>query len=152
MPITNDQDLRGALDALSPAQQRAIGARFVDNVIALSDNPRLRSALDTAEDPTAGDKRLEEEYKAVKSIAVQTYTACGRDADWRAQAEHFVATACAAALTPDALRSEKMNPAWRAAIQARMARNCIMMEAADEDLWNEAEMQYQIANELIASS
>ncbi|MEJ1438635.1 MAG: hypothetical protein RPU61_15245 [Candidatus Sedimenticola sp. (ex Thyasira tokunagai)] len=147
MTISNDRDLRNLLDSLSTDQQRTLGARFADSVISLADNPQLKSALEAAADAACSDAQLEDAYKTTKSIAVQTYTACGRDADWKAQAEHFVATSCAAALTPDSRLTEKMNPAWRAAIQARMARNCIMMDAADDELQNEAEAQYRIADE-----
>lgn len=101
-----------------------------------------------AMEPDAEDEEREEAYKAAKSIAVQTYTACGRDADWDAQAEHFVASACSAALTPDALITEKQNLAWKAAIQARMAKNCMMIGSGEGEVDNEAVIQYEIAEEV----
>ncbi|MET0084058.1 MAG: hypothetical protein ABW079_13665 [Sedimenticola sp.] len=149
--ISNDQQLRAALDNLSVEEQRAIGARFAKSVASLTDNSRLLKALDTAMEPDASSEEREEAYKAAKSISVQTYTACGRDADWDAQAEHFVASACSAALTPDALITEKQNLAWKAAIQARMAKNCMMIGSGEGDVDNEAVIQYEITEEFTAA-
>ncbi|MCG8426343.1 MAG: hypothetical protein MI754_03180 [Chromatiales bacterium] len=148
--ITNDQELRSALDTLSLEQQRAVGARFANSIAALTNNPRLTKCLENAMEPDASSEEREEAYKAAKSIAVKTYTACGRDADWTAQAEHFVAAACAAALTPDSLITEKQNLAWKAAIQARMAQNCMMIENGEGEVENEAIKQYEITAEFLA--
>lgn len=147
MTISNDRELRSALDALSLAQQRTLGACFAQNVSAVTNNPRLLKALKVAMTSDSTDQEREDAYKAAKSIAVQTYTSCGRDADWDAQAEHFVASACAATLLPDALLTEKFNPAWKAAIQSRMAKNCLMIESDEGEMDNEAEQQYKIATE-----
>lgn len=147
MTISNDQELRSALDALSLTQQRTLGARFAQNVSTVTKNPRLLKALEVATTVDSANQEREDAYKAAKSIAVQTYTSCGRDADWDAQAEHFVASACAATLIPDALLTEKSNPAWKAAIQSRMAKNCLMIESGDGAVDNEAEQQYKIAEE-----
>lgn len=150
MTISNDKELRAALDALSLDQQRAIAARFASSVAGLTDNPRLGKVLEIAMEPDSSDHDREDAYKVAKSIAVKTYTACGRDADWSAQAEHFVAAACTAALTPDALIMEKMNPAWKAAIQSRMAKNCMMIEGDEGQLENEAQKQYELTEEFLA--
>lgn len=145
MTISNDRELRSALDALSLAQQRTLGARFAQNVSTVTNNSRLLKALEVAITSDSTDQEREDAYKAAKSIAVQTYTSCGRDADWDAQAEHFVASACAATLLPGALLTEKFNPAWKAAIQSRMAKNCLMIESDEGEMDNEAEKQYKIA-------
>mgnify|MGYP006921592128 CR=1 FL=1 len=144
MKISNDQEFKDALNSLSLDQQRLLGARFVNSVIALVDNPRLSSALGIAIDPESDQQACNDAYKVAKSIATKTYTACGRDADWALQAEHFVAAACAAALTPQALMTERFSPAWKAAIQSRMARNCIMIGDETAEVENEAERQYRL--------
>ena len=113
--ISNDQELRAAVDGLSVNDQRALAARFANSVAGLTDNNRLQRALEVAMEPDITDHEREDAYKAAKSISVQTYTSCGRDADWEAQAEHFVAAACTVALTPDSLIVEKMNLACSAA-------------------------------------
>lgn len=146
MTIKNDQELKAALNDLTRDQQRVLGARFTQSVIKLTDNARLISALNVALEPESDVQALNDAYKIAKSIATKTYTACGRDADWELQAEHFVAAACAATLTPAALAPEAFNAAWKAAIQARMAKNCIMIESETGELENEAEKQYKLAD------
>lgn len=151
MKISNDQEFKNALNGLSLEQQRLLGARFVNSVVGLIDNPRLSSALGVAIDPESDQQACNDAYKVAKSIATKTYTACGRDADWVLQAEHFVAAACAAALTPEALMTERFSPAWKAAIQARMARNCIMIGDESADVENEAERQYRLTLDFMAA-
>ncbi|MCU0835309.1 MAG: hypothetical protein MUC77_12900 [Chromatiaceae bacterium] len=148
MPITNDHELRAALDALTPDQQRITGARFAQSVIRLSQDERVRRAVDTAIDAGASAAELEDAYRAAKAYATKTYTDCGKDTDWLAQADHFVAAAAAAALTPDALLPERVNRAWKAAMQARMAENCELMEQEDAGPESEAQRQHRIAEEM----
>lgn len=151
MKISNDQEFKNTLNDLSLEQQRLLGARFVKSVLALVDNPRLSNALSVAIDPASDQAACNDAYKVAKSIATKTYTACGRDADWALQAEHFVAAACAAALTPQALMTERFSPAWKAAIQSRMARNCIMIGSETAEVENEAERQYRLTEDFAAS-
>lgn len=89
---------------------------------------------------------IEDAFRAAKAYATKTYTDCGKDTDWLAQADHFVAAAAAAALTPDALVAEKHNRAWKAAVQARMAVNCELIELDEVPDQSEADHQYAIAN------
>jgi hypothetical protein len=148
MAISNDHDLRAALDALSPDQQRIAGARFAQSVIRLCKEDRVRRAIDTGMNPAASASELEDAYRAAKAHATKTYTDCGKDTDWLAQADHFVAAAAAAALTPDALLAERTNRAWKAAVQARMAENCELMEQQDAGTVSEAQRQHQITQEI----
>lgn len=150
MKISNDQEFKNALSNLSPGQQRQLGARFSESVFGPVDNPRLAGALKVALAPESSEQELKDAYKVAKSIATKTYTACGRDADWGLQAEHFVAAACAAALTPDDLTAETFNAAWKAAIQARMAKNCQMIEADSGELENEADRQYRLTETFLS--
>ncbi len=144
--IRNDQELRDALNALSDDRQRIIGAQFARNVIHLSNDERVNRAIETALREDAAPGELEDAYRASKSYATKTYTDCGKDTDWLAQADHFVAASATAALTPAAALAQTQNRAWKAAVQARMARNCEMMEQDDLADQNEAEEQYAIAN------
>jgi hypothetical protein len=144
--IQNDHVLREALDGLSGEQQRILGSRFAQSVLRLSKDERVRRAIDTGlrEDGSPGE--IEDAFRAAKAYATKTYTDCGKDTDWLAQADHFVAAAAAAALTPDALVAEKQNRAWKAAVQARMAVNCELIESDEVPGQSEAERQYGIAN------
>jgi hypothetical protein len=146
--ISNDQDLRNLLGRLPAAQQRIIGLRFAQNVMRLSRDERVNRAIETGLREDATDAELEDAYRAAKAWATKTYTDCGKDTDWLAQADHFVAAAAAAALTPDSLLMDKTNRAWKAAMQARMANNCEMVEAEGEPL-DEVHSQYAIADEFV---
>lgn len=144
--ITNDSELRAMIAGLGAQSQRTLGARFANSVAGYTQNKQLLAAIEAAMEPDLADDDKEQAYKNAKSISVKTYTACGRDADWLLQAEHFVAAAATAALAPVAEQGGT-NPAWKAAMQARMAQNCAMMETADDKVDNEAKRQYEIAEE-----
>jgi hypothetical protein len=144
--INNDQQLRDALEALAGDRQRILGARFAHSVMRLSKDERVNRAIETGlrTDCTPGE--AEDAFRAARAYATKTYTDCGKDTDWLAQADHFVAAAAAAALTPDNLLAERQNRAWKAAVQARMAANCELMETENLAEQTEAERQYAIAN------
>jgi len=150
--ISNDQDLRHLLGRLPADQQRIIGLRFAQSVVHLSRDERVNRAIDTGLEEDASSAELEDAYRAAKAWATKTYTDCGKDTDWLAQADHFVAAAAAAALTPDAQLMDKTNRAWKAAMQARMAKNCEMVEAEDDDQTDEVQRQYAIAEEFVSAA
>jgi len=143
--ISNDHDLQSALSQLTAVQQRTLGASFTKSVIHLCKDERVTRAVETAQNPNASEAELQDALKVAKSYAARTYTACGRDTDWPAQADHFVATSAAAALTPAGQLPAKSNPAWKAAVQARMAKNCELMEEEEGEMETEAQRQYRIA-------
>jgi len=66
------------------------------------------------------------EFKAALSrvAAIDSYTLCGRDADWLGQASHFVASAAAMCLTPEDQVAQCGDLAWSTAMNARMAKVC----------------------------
>jgi hypothetical protein len=144
--ITNDHELRDALGALTSDQQRRLGCHFAQGVMRLSNDERVNRAIETGLRDDSAPGQIEDAFKAARAYATKTYTDCGKDTDWLAQADHFVAASAAAALTPDNLMAEKQNRAWKAAVQARMAVNCELMESDDAPDESEAERQYAIAN------
>ncbi len=149
--IVNDRQFRQVLNALPLEHQRRLGVRFANSVhIPRSGDSTLAKTLDSAMKSAGDSQEREFAYKSAKSIATNTYAACGTDADWLTQAEHFVAASCAAALTPEDTLSKGISPAWKAALQARMAQNCLSMETDTEVTDNEAQRQYLIALEFIA--
>ncbi|QIK38135.1 hypothetical protein GWK36_09230 [Caldichromatium japonicum] len=148
--IDSDQDLRAALDRLTPDQQRRLGCRFVQQVMHLCRDERVKRAIMTGIADTATPSELEDAFRAARARAVSTYTDCGKDTDWLEQADHFVAAAAAAALTPDeVLLSDRHNRAWKAAVQVRMAVNCAMMEDDSADEGQIARSQYALAAEFV---
>ena len=149
--ISNDDQLRKAIVNLPLPQQRSAAALFVENVAALSDDPRIKRAIDVAKNSEATASELDDALASVKKLAVETYTSCGTDADWLIQAVHFVAAAAAAAVAPESQFSATGNPAWKAAMQARMARNCEMIATDKGEPGNEAEDQYRIMSRFIGS-
>jgi hypothetical protein len=148
--IRNDHDLRDALQGLTADQQRVLGSRFAERVLNLSQDERIARAVASGLREEISPGELEDAFKSAKAYATKTYTDCGKDTDWNAQADHFVAAAAAAALTPDALLGEKQNRAWKAAMQARMAVNCTLVEADDAPETSEAEHQYRIAESFLS--
>ena len=149
--IINDQQLRSALSTLPLDRQRALGGLFANSVAELSKDTMLDKALAATVANEISEPEREDAFKLAKSIATKTYTACGRDADWLIQAQHFVAAACSAVLTPQQQVDPQVNLAWKAAIQARMAKNCLMMETGSGEIDNEAQKQYKIAQEFSAA-
>ena len=93
--ITNDHEFKLALDGLSAVQQRILGGKFVENVLGLCDDARIEHALKVASDTDASDAELGDAFRSAKAVTVKTYTDCGKETDWMAQANHFVAAAAA---------------------------------------------------------
>lgn len=147
--IHNDHQLRDALKALDSTGQRMLGARFARNVMNLCRDERVNRAIETGMRAEATPGEIADAFRAARARATSTYTDCGRDTDWLAQADHFVAAAAAAALAPDAPAAAPNDRAWKAAVQARMASNCELMESDDVAGETEAERQYAIASEFL---
>jgi hypothetical protein len=147
--IDTDQDLRAALNRLNSDQQRQLGCRFAQQVMNLSRDERVNRAINTGLMDRVSPGELEDAFKVARAYAVKTYTDCGKDTDWMAQADHFVAAAAAAALTPDEFMTERQNRAWKAAVQARMAVSCAMMEDDSADESHVARQQYALTTEFL---
>ncbi|WP_462320048.1 hypothetical protein [Halochromatium sp.] len=146
--ISNDKQLRDLLDRLSVEQQRLIGLRFAQSLAHLSRDERVKRAIETGLRTDVSEPELEDAYRAAKAWSTKTYTDCGKDTDWLAQADHFVAAAVAAALTPDnMLPDKKTNRAWKAAMHARMANNCELVEGEGNAHLDEVQRQYEIADD-----
>ncbi|MBK5931925.1 hypothetical protein [Halochromatium salexigens] len=149
--ISNDQDLRDLLEKLPVDQQRVIGLRFAKSLAHLSRDERVKRAIETGLHQDASAPELEDAYRAAKAWSTKTYTDCGKDTDWLAQADHFVAAAVAAALTPDSLLDNKTNRAWKAAMHARMANNFELVEGDSDAHLDEVKRQYEIADDFVDS-
>ena len=142
--IQSDTEFKSALSSLSLEQQRRVGALFVESVIDLSDNPKVRKAVNTASSTDLTVDEINDGFQAAKSAAIESYTLCGREADWLKQASHFVASAAAVCLTPQDQSSQCSDLAWSTAMNARMARNCESIAHGKESDHEEASRQYRI--------
>jgi len=148
MAISNDKDFKSALAGLSTAQQRQLAARFVQQVYALSNDARIKSALDAASRADIAGAELALASQAANSARVESFTRCGKETDWSAQAGHFVAKAAVACVKPAEAGD---NLAWEAAMQARVARTCQTVADGSGTDNREAEEQYRILEAFLNS-
>ena len=141
MAITNDKEFKAKLGELSATQQRQVAARFVQRVFGLSNDVRVKAALEVAMRPEISDAELTVVTAAANTARVESFTQCGKETDWGAQAGLFVAKAAVACVGAPAPGS---NLAWDAAMQARMARTCQTVATGEGTENREAEEQYRI--------
>ncbi|OUD12200.1 hypothetical protein [Thioflexithrix psekupsensis] len=143
--ISNDNEFRIELNKLSVSQQRAVAALFVENVLSLYEDDRIKRAVKLAENPATAEDELQMAHKMAKAASVESYTRCGADGDWRDQAGHFVAKAAATCVAPGA----KENLAWDVAMYCRMARTCTNIARDESSESGENEAQYQLLSEFV---
>lgn len=141
--ISNDSQFRDALNRLDLAQQRAVGARFVENVLSLSSDPRVAQVLAVAKDADPSADAVNLARRSIKAASLEAHTRCGSDGEWSDQAGYFVARAAEACLEPEG-RSQGKGPAWKAAMSARMARTCLAAESDQDSHDSESQAQYNI--------
>ncbi|MDD5366755.1 MAG: hypothetical protein PHR30_15565 [Gallionellaceae bacterium] len=147
MTIGNDKEFKAALAGLDPARQRQVAARFVGSVLALCGDVRVAGAVNAAKRPDITEVELGAMYLAAKAASVESYTQCGRETDWSAQAGHFVCKAAVNCVKPAA---EHDNLAWDAAMEARMARTCASIAGGEGTETREAEQQYRILDAFLS--
>jgi hypothetical protein len=147
LPITDEKTFKQALSNLAISQQRMIGALFVESVLQLFDDDRVKRALKVAQNLNASEDELQNVYKSARSASIESFTRCGADGDWKEQAGHFVANAAAACVIPSE-QIHKNNPAWEAAMNSRMARSCEAI-ANGETSNEEDQHQYRVLSEFL---
>ena len=141
--ISNDNQFREALNRLTLAQQRAVGASFVENVLSLSSDPRVAQVLAVAKDANPSEDAVSLARRSIKAASLEAHTRCGSDGEWIDQAGYFVARAAEACLEPEG-RSQGKGPAWKAAMSARMARTCLAADSDQDSHDSESQAQYNI--------
>lgn len=139
MNIANDKEFKAALAALGGLDRRQAAAHLVRQVFELSGDPRVKGALDLAARTDVSEAELSVAAAGVNTARVESFTQCGRDADWKAQASHFVARAAQECIKSDV----DLGSAWEAAMQARMARICEALAAGEGTGNREAEAQFE---------
>ncbi|MEJ2361764.1 MAG: hypothetical protein P8Z75_10105 [Gammaproteobacteria bacterium] len=148
MSIHNDSEFKSALDQLPVAEQRKLAARFAQSVSPLCKDSRVAAAIEAGLQSVTGDDKLTPIYNAVRGVCVESYTECGHMADWANQAGHFVAEAAAACVMPE-VALHGANPAWDAAMRARMARTCASIADGSGTETSEAKNQYHLLDEYL---
>jgi hypothetical protein len=146
MAIDNDSEFKAALGSLPRAAQRRIAARFAKSVLALSQDHRIKGAIEAAKRSDITDDEYAAAMRLSKAASVDSYTQCGHDCDWNKQASHFVAEAALVCFRPG---EPGDNFAWDAAMHARMARSCETIATGLGTDNAEAEAQYRILAEFL---
>ena len=144
--IKNEAAFRQALGGLALADQRKAGALFVRAVLPLIDDERVTGAVEVAA-KGGSDEALAAAFQGARRASIDWHTRCGAEGDWKEQAAYFVARAAAACVAPPG-HVKSGNPAWQAAVNARMARTSV---AIDEDgtAVRENEAQYRLLGEFL---
>jgi hypothetical protein len=160
--IASNEAFREALSTLSLAQQRAVSARFIANVLDLTQDSHVKhaQALFNTNDEISAEN-LDSAFQEIHSIYAQTYPRSHFSLfDYSKQAEHFVAEACLHCLAPTYYEAKKHHLAERVSMYCLMARTCASIDhegnypkfAGTEDLVKkEVDAQYEILSEYLAS-
>jgi len=146
MSIDNDSEFKLALNNLSRIERRLVAARFAENVLALSNDPRLKAAINATKQIELGDKELDAAHQSAKAARVDSFTRCGSECDWSNQSGHFVAEAVLACVKP---QEPGHNQAWDVAMHARMARTCEGIANGKGTDNPESGAQYRILTEFL---
>jgi len=144
MRISNDEEFKAALNELDVYQQRRVAAAFVESVLPLCSDVRVNAAVTAVKHPGVTDVELATAYQGANSARIESFTQCGKETDWLAQAGHFVAKAAQCCVKPV---EPGDNLAWDAAMAARMARACESVAEGSGTRNNETEKQYRILYE-----
>jgi hypothetical protein len=148
--ISNDAQMREAIAGLDIPRQRVLAARFIENVLGLTDDERVGRAIGIAAKPDADEEQLSSALRGVKAAALDAHARCGSDGEWNDQAGYFVARAAEAAVAPQ-VRSHGRGPAWQAALNCRMARTAEATETDEDAHGSESQAQYRILNDFLNS-
>lgn len=159
--INTSEAFKQALSSLPLIQQRQIGAKFIVNVLDLTDGTCARHIRDIAEKSDVTVEELENSYRSVHSVYVATHPRSDMsELDYRKQAAHFVAEACMACLAPTYEEYRTHHLAEKVAGYCQMARICSSIRhdeehpsfaGAEEALKKEVAAQYRIVNQYLES-
>jgi hypothetical protein len=131
--ISTMKEFKQALESLSLDQQRVVAARFVADVLDLTEDDRVIQAQKVAADRNAKPETLMSAYHSAWHAAVQSSLRSDLELiDWHKQTAHFVAKACAESLAPAHHGISWRHLAFNAASHCRMARLCANIEHEEE--------------------
>lgn len=127
--ITTMEEFRQAIESLSLDQQRIVAARFVADVLELTDDERIKQAQKVAADPKATPDAVMSAYHSAWHAAMESSVHSDMELiDWRKHTAHFVAKACAESLAPAHPGITLRHLATNVASHCRMARLCASIE------------------------
>jgi len=152
--INSRQTFQQLLADLPVQQQRQVGARFVGNVLGLTQDPRFRNCVTLLARSGLSAQELVDGYHSIHAVNVATHPRSDlSELNYALQAEHFVAEACLVCLSPVYEETRKHHLAEKAAMYCRMARTCAAinhdeerpcLSAAENLLAQEIQDQYKI--------
>ncbi len=158
--VIDHKSFQEALSGLPVARQRQVGARFVEHVLDLAPDPRLRHALEQLDKTGVSAEELQDAWHSVHALYVESHPRSHfAMLDFRVQAMHFVTEACLVCLSPTWPEAKVQRVAEKAAMYCRMARTCANIEHEQEEpdlsatavaLGDETRAQYRIVNEFLA--
>ncbi len=150
--ISNDTEFKHALQGLDARQQRVVAALFVEHVLSLSDDDRVKRAIKVATDDSASEAEISDALKLAKAAIMDSSTRCGAEGNWTDQAGYFVARAAVATVTPTE-QCKSGGPAWQAAMSSRMAQTSILIDNESDEVpaHSENEWQYGILSNYLQS-
>ena len=134
MSEINDIDtFKKSLASLTLNQQRQVGARFIANVLDLTEGQCTKQAQMLAEKADVTPEELEQAYHAVHAVYVATHPRSHfSELDYSMQAAHFVAEACMTVVGPVYSEQSKHFVAENVASYCRMARICSALHHGGE--------------------
>ena len=131
--ICNMSEFKQALESLSLDQQRIVAARFVAEVLDLTDDNRVKEAQKVAADPSSAADSVMSAYHQAWHGAVESSVHSDMElVNWRKQTAHFVAKACAESLAPAHPGVTLRHLASNVASHCRMARLCANIEHEED--------------------
>jgi hypothetical protein len=157
--ITDNDTFKNVLSSLPLDQQRQIGARFVANVLDLTDERCTENVQNLAQKSSITPEELAMAYQAVHSVYVTTHPHSDlSELDYAKQAAHLVAEACMTCVSPTYGEQKTHHLAENAASYCRMARICSSLHQqkenpdfskAEEAMSKEIEAQFDILNKYL---
>ncbi len=154
--ISTTKEFKQALESLSLDQQRIVAARFVAEVLDLTDDVRIKQAQEVAADPKATPEALMTAYHSAWHAAMEYSLHSDLELiNWHKQTSYFVAKACAESLAPAHQGIAWRHLAFNVASHCRMARLCDNvaqeeeqpnLSPAEDALKKQIQTQFEILN------
>jgi hypothetical protein len=166
--ITDHAAFQQALASMPLAQQRQVGARFIERLLQPSaqlhldsgSEARLERTCEVASQPDPDPAELNDAYQAVHALYVNTHPRSDlAPLDYSKQALHFIAEACLCCLSPTYPEAKVHHLAEKVAMYCRMARVCASipheqatpdLSGAEQAMQQEIQAQFAIVNDLLA--
>jgi hypothetical protein len=157
--ISTSEECRNAFASLSLGQQRRVGARFVGNVLDLTDDPHVKNGQEIAGKAGVSADELNDAYHRVHAVYLATHPRSGcTELDYKQQAAHFVAEACMICLSPTYPERHTAHIADRVAMYCQLARHFSAVrqeggypkfDGVEEAVKNEVDSQYEILSKYL---